>query len=131
MIFLLDDNKDDLDIIVRHLKNNGIENCKGFTSDDLFLSSLKDRVNIVIIDHSVNSKRTGLDVMKEINKKIPLCYPIIVSGNDSPRIIMQYFNNDAFRYVLKNDSGYLDLIVKYIRQAQDRMSKILNYMSSG
>jgi hypothetical protein len=44
---------------------------------------------------------------------------------------MEYLNSDAFRYVLKNDDNYLNTILVFVRQAEDRINKIVNYLKNG
>lgn len=131
MILVLDDNIDDLELIGQHFKKNGIVDFKLFESDKEFLKEINEEVVVVIIDHQIGSLKTGLTVMKDVIEKNPVCYPIVVSGNDNPRIIMEYLNSDAFRYVLKNDFNYLDTIVVFVNQAKDRINKIVNYLKNG
>lgn len=131
MILILDDNIDDLELIGHHFKKNGITNFKLFSDDRLFLNEVNEEVIIVIIDHQIGSLKTGLNVMKDVIDINPVCYPIVVSGNDDPHIIMEYLNSDAFRYVLKNDENYLNTILVFVRQAEDRINKIVNYLKNG
>lgn len=131
MILVLDDNIDDLELIGHHFKKNGIVDFKLFDNDKEFLKEINEEVVVVIIDHQIGSLKTGLTVMKDVIEKNPVCYPIVVSGNDNPRIIMEYLNSDAFRYVLKNDFNYLDTIVVFVNQAKDRINKIVNYLKNG
>jgi len=131
MILVLDDNIDDLELIGHHFKKNGIVDYKLFTNERLFLKEIDEEVIIVIIDHQIGSVKTGLSVMKDVIEKNPVCYPIVVSGNSDPHIIMEYLNSDAFRYVLKNDSNYLNTIVVFVKQAKQRISKIVNYLKNG
>lgn len=131
MILVLDDNKDDLELIGHHFKKHGIIDFKLFSDDESFLKEINEEVIIVIIDHQISAIKNGLGVMKEVVKLNPVCYPIIVSGNDNPRIIMEYLNSDAFRYVLKNDEKYLDTIIIFVRQAKERINRVINYLKNG
>lgn len=131
MILVLDDNIDDLELIGHHFRKNGIVDFKLFDNDKEFLKEINEEVIIVIIDHQIGSLKTGLNVMKDVIDINPVCYPIVVSGNDDPHIIMEYLNSDAFRYVLKNDDNYLNTILVFVRQAEDRINKIVNYLKNG
>lgn len=129
MIHLLDDSQDDLEIVERYLVRNGITDFKSFTDEELFLKELNRDVLVVLIDHFL-PKRIGLQVMKDVIEKNPICYPIIVSGNDNVRVVLDYVNCDCFRYILKNDENYLSKIVHAIREAEDRISKITKYFNA-
>lgn len=131
MIFFIDDDTEELKLIEHHLLKNGVKDFKMFINARDFLKEISPSTIVVVIDHDVKDTVTGFDIMKRVLEINPICYPIIVSGNDSPRIIMRYMNNDGFRYVLKNDAGYLDSIVKYIREAQDRIKKVTEYFNNG
>lgn len=129
MILLLDDNIDDLEIVAYGLTKSGIKDFKTFSDSAKFLAAIDGKVIIVIIDHQLSGGKTGLDIMVEVTKNHPMIYAIIVSGNSNPNIILQYMNNDGFRYIIK-DEGYINLIVKFIRQAKERIEKIANYFNN-
>lgn len=132
MILVLDDNEDDLALIGHHFKKHGIVDFKLFNNPEPFLQEINEEVIIVIIDHYLSSIKTGLDVMKEVVDMNPVCYPIVVSGSNDPNIILDYCNNDVFRYVLKStDQKYLDTIVINIRQAEGRIKRIIDYFKNG
>lgn len=127
MILVLDDNISDLEFIARHLKKNGITDFKLFDNPDLFLKEIDEDVITVVLDHQLGVT-TGFEIMEDVIDLNPICFIIILSGNSDPHIIMEYGNHDAFRYVLKNDEGYLDKIVFYIRQAEDRLNRIIEQL---
>ena len=130
MILVLDDNIDDLELIGHHFKKHGIDNVKLFDNPDLFLKEIDEDVITVVLDHQMGMK-TGLEVMKEVIDLNPVCFIIILSGNNDPHIILKYLNNDAFRYVLKSENDYLDQVVFYVRQAQDRINRIIEQLKNG
>lgn len=129
MVFLLDDSHADLEIIEHHLRKNGISDIKSFTKYEPFLNELTRNVIAVLIDHDISSDLNGLDVMKKVVNKNPMCYPIIVSGNDSINVILDYVDNGCFRYVVKSDPKYLEKIVENVRQAEIMSENILQYVS--
>lgn len=130
MIHLLDDSQDDLEIVERYLVRNGITDFKSFTDEELFLKELSRDVVVVLIDHHL-SKTTGLEVMKDVLKINPVCYPIIVSGNDSVKVILDYVDCDCFRYIIKkSDEHYLSKIVKSIFEAEQRIDRIIKYFNA-
>lgn len=127
MILVLDDNISDLEFIARHFKKSGIIDFKLFDNPDLFLKGIDESVIAVVLDHQIGV-RTGLEIMPQILELNPLIFIIVLSGNPDPHIIMKYGNNDAFRYVLKSDEGYLDQVEFYIRQAEDRLNRIIKQL---
>lgn len=130
MIHLLDDSEYDLEIIERYLIKHGRTDFKSFTDEDLFLKELSRDVLVVLIDHHL-SKGTGLQVMKQVLKINPICYPIIVSGDDNVKVILDYVDCDCFRYIIKKiDENYLPKIVQAINSAEVRINNIIEYFNA-
>jgi DNA-binding NtrC family response regulator len=130
MIHLLDDSRYDLELITKCLEKNKIYDYKSFTNEELFLQELNTNVVVVLIDHLISAGKTGLEIMKEVVERNPICYPIIVSGNENTKVILEYVDNDCFRYILKSDKDYLSKIVKAVKQAEDRIERIKKYFDA-
>lgn len=128
MIAVLDDDIDDLELIDRAFKKSGIIGYKTFLDSKEFLKSVGRETIVIVIDHNLSSGITGFDIMKKAIKTNPLCYAIIVSGQDDPQVILNYMNNDAFRYVVKRGADYVKEVILYVKQAQDRINRIANYI---
>lgn len=127
MIIYLDDSLDDLELLKRALKKKG-KDLRIFSREEDFNQSVTEKTFAVIIDHNLNSGRTGLDVMRDILAKYPACHPIIVSDNNDGRLIIQYMNSDAFRFVYKNDKGWDGTVVKYVEEAKERLDLVMSQL---
>jgi DNA-binding NtrC family response regulator len=124
---ILDDDKDMLELIEVSLKDAGIKNYRLFYSDAAFIDGLSENMHILVIDHHLNGTVDGLDVMKRAIKKNPNVFVIAMSGNNDSRLVVEYLNEGANRFVLKNESDYLDQLVKFVRQGINRFVNDLEF----
>lgn len=127
MILILDDDQEALDLLVWQLAKSGIRDVIAFSDEQLFLDALDKGTVIVVLDHYLMTGRTGLDVMKVVLQRHPVIYSIILSGTEDPRVILEYLNHDAFRYVVKRSAGSTEQVVRFINQAKARAALVANY----
>lgn len=109
----------------------GITEFRIFTDKDRFLAAIDRNVVVVVLDHFLDGPITGLEIMKEVIAKNPICYPIILSGSNDWRTILKYQEADSFRYIVKNEIDWLDKLVISINQALRRIEIIINYVHDG
>jgi len=124
---ILDDDTEMLELIEAALKDAGIRNYKLFYSDAAFIEGLSENMHILVIDHHLNAKISGLDVMKRAIRKNPSVFVIAMSGNNDSRLVVEYLNEGANRFILKNENDYLDQLVKFVRQGISRFVTDLEF----
>jgi len=124
---ILDDDTEMLELIEAALKDAGIRNYRLFYSEAQFIEELSDNMHILVIDHILNAKVSGLEVMRRAIKKNPSVFVIAMSGNSDGRLVVEYLNEGANRFVLKNESDYLDQLIKFVRQGINRFVTDLEF----
>jgi FixJ family two-component response regulator len=124
---ILDDDKMVLELIEGSLKDNGITNYKLFYSDADFIDHLSENMNILVIDHHLSAPVSGLDVMKAAIKKNPSVFAIVMSGNYDSRVVVEYLNAGANRFILKNEDDYLEQLIKFVKEGIARFVQDLEF----
>lgn len=117
LTYVLEDDEDIIYLLDRLFKANGFVDYKFFKASDEFVSSLNERVHICVIDYYLQGPLNGIDVMKIVLSQNPWCKIIMISGQDNPKVIADFVNNDGFRYVCKDWSNYTEYLVDYMQQA--------------
>lgn len=87
-----------------------------FSTSKEFLENFNDSVHICLLDVNLQEEMTGHDVMLEVLKINPLCFVIIISGVADIKVGINLMNEGGSRFVMKGGAGFLDEIVKYVRQ---------------
>lgn len=113
MILILDDNKDDLYLIGRGLKN--ISNVNMFNTYDEFIKTFNG-TGVAVIDYNLNGGRTGLGVLKEIKGKYPECKCIMISGTNNEKITMEFMRNGANDFVFKDSNGFIKNLADAVKR---------------
>jgi len=117
LTYVLEDDEDIILLLDQLFKMNGFVDYVFFKNSKDFVRDLNERVHICVIDYHLNGPMTGIDVMKVVLSKYPWCKVIMISGQDDPKVITQFVNNDGFRYVSKNAEDYSKQLVDYMQQA--------------
>lgn len=117
LIFVLDDQKQELDLIKRSFDKNGITNYNLYDSSEVFLNEFNEDVHLTIVDYLLVSGESGMDVVKKINRINPLCHNIIVSGYANADTVIEFFRNGVSDFVSKNNEDYLDDMVEAVKRA--------------
>lgn len=123
LTYILEDDRATSEMIVEILKNNSIVDYRIFSNSSEFLSSLTHEVKICVIDYMLSEKLTGLDVMKIVLAKVPECFVIIVTGQQSHDVAVDFLNYGAWKYVKKSNPKYLNELVDYILLAIKEIEK--------
>lgn len=110
-IYVLDDQKDDLDLICRRFEKEGIINCKYFIDHDKFIEEFYRGVDLSIVDFSLATTKTGMDIIDEVLEVHPFGYHIMVSGAASPKDVAAFFRDGVDDFVLKDFEFYDELVV--------------------
>jgi DNA-binding response OmpR family regulator len=113
---VLDDDQEVLEIIEGLLKKHSIQHYRLFTSTGEFLRYLTADIHVCVIDHYLPDGITGVEICKEIKAVSPNSYIIIISGQDSKDVVIQYLNACADKYVDKAKPGHLETLIEYLNE---------------
>jgi DNA-binding NtrC family response regulator len=117
LTYVLEDDEDIIVLLDELFKINGFVDYIFFKESSHFVSNLNERVHICVIDYYLPGPLNGIDVMKVVLSQNPWCKVIMISGQDNPKVIEEFVNNDGFRYVSKRSQDYETNLVTYIQQA--------------
>lgn len=128
-IFIIDDEKGLADTLADLLRMHGITNeIKTFTDPHKMLEQMNDKVKIAIVDYTLNSDLTGLELIKEIVKDYKQCLFIMLSGQDKMEVVVDFMNSTYMgcRYVEKAGRKWDELLLYYVKDFLDFISAINN-----
>lgn len=117
LTYVLEDDEDIIAILDNLFKLNGFVDYMFFKESNHFVKNLNERVHICVIDYYLPGPLNGIDVMKIVLSQNPWCKVIMISGQDNPNVIVEFVNNDGFRYVCKRSDDYTAQLVTYMQQA--------------
>lgn len=117
LTYVLEDDEDIIGLLDRLFKMNGFVDYLFFKDTNKFVLELNERVHICVIDYYLDGPMNGIDVMKVVLSRNPWCKIILISGQDDPKVIENFVNNDGFRYVYKGDKNYQQDLVSYMQKA--------------
>lgn len=123
LTYILEDDRITGELISEILKNNSIVDYKIFNNSSEFIAAVTPDVQIAVIDHYLGEKITGLDVMKIVLSKNPDCFVIIVTGQESHDVAVDFLNYGAWKYVKKKNQKYLNELVDYVLLAIKEIEK--------
>lgn len=117
LTYVLEDDEDIINLLDHLFKLNGFVDYQFFKDSAEFVRSLNDRVHICIIDYFLPGPLNGIDVMKVVLSRNPWCKVIMISGQDDPKVVSDFVNNDGFRYVYKGLTDYTTQLIDFMQQA--------------
>ncbi len=128
LLLALDDDQDMLDIVESVLCGVGIVDYKLFLDEEEFEKHITSGIHICLIDHYLSKGKTGLPLCKEIKSKSPHSFIIVISGQGSMQVVIDYLNTCADRYVDKNKLDHPKQLIKFLeeglKEAKDRKEEI-------
>lgn len=128
-LFLIDDDEDIVNVLEVIFDQNkaDLPEYKLFTKVDKFFDALTPDVNICVIDYYLK-ERTGLEIIKRINKTNPQCWFIMFSGQDRLKVIVEFMNHSyGSRYVEKGQPNSATMLLYYIKEITDKINAIESY----
>lgn len=108
-IFILDDDKDLLELVKREVDNAGIKNCKLFNDEDEFIAGLNRDLHVCVLDDKL-ARGKGSDMLLLIKKKNPGSYAIGYTANKDGDMLISYIKGKVDDWVVKKDGGFEELI---------------------
>lgn len=123
LTYVLEDDGDIIYLLDRLFKANNFVDYSFFKDTTEFMQSLNERVRICVIDYYLQGPLNGIDVMKLVLTQNPWCKVIMISGQDSHKVVADFVNNDGFRYVNKNSPDYMKELMDYMQYAISLIKK--------
>jgi DNA-binding NtrC family response regulator len=120
LTYILEDDVEIHDLINQLLKEHGITRFHIYDDPVSFMEDLTADINICVIDHTLKSGLTGIDVIKAVKEKNKRSYVIVMTGQVSYQVVVEYLNLKADKYIDKNEVDrygkltYLDDLVTAI-----------------
>ncbi|MEY2828480.1 MAG: hypothetical protein RIQ33_338 [Bacteroidota bacterium] len=99
--FIVDDVDMCLETTKMHLTNLGFQNIKTYNSGHVCLNDLVEKPDIIFLDHEM-PEITGIEVLKRIKRFDPDIFVVVVSGQDTVQIAIDFLKFGAFDYIIKN-----------------------------
>jgi DNA-binding NtrC family response regulator len=100
-ILVVDDEFDFMETIVSRLKKRGLE-ATGASSGEQALEFMETKIfDVVILDIKMPGGMDGIEALKEIKKKQPLCEVILLTGHGTVETSVEGMKLGAFDYLLK------------------------------
>lgn len=116
-ILILDDDRGEWELMAIILKQEGIdmEDVSFYDSSKNFFEALGEFPRVIVLDYRLSEGKTGFDVMTETQKLCENCYYIIITGGSvKDHIIIEFLNNKADWFILK-EGNYLTQLATAIK----------------
>lgn len=115
LIFVLDDDEDDLEFIEEFVLKKLDHPYKLYTDEKQFLDELPQGVNIFVVDHFLmQTGVSGLDIAQKIKNVNENNFIIVYSGTQNDKTISDYVEMKIDRFVYKNNPDNYALLKKAI-----------------
>jgi DNA-binding NtrC family response regulator len=130
-IFVIDDEPDMANAIGEILKFNGIHNYHLFTDPDELLTALHDDVHICIVDYYLKNDLNGMDVIKKVVERNPHCYFVMISGQESKEVVIEFTNTTwGGRYIEKAKGDLTKILAKVVTEIINHIHCVDNIYSN-
>lgn len=128
LIYILDDQPGELELIRQKFEESGIKNCRLFSDSMKFSIEFNEQVHITIIDYMLgDSANTGIDVLKEVVRVNPLCKNIIVSGMADRDIVIEFMRAGAVDFVAKEHPNYLEELTMAVKRLMPYVEQVTQF----
>jgi DNA-binding NtrC family response regulator len=128
-IFLLDDDKDTLELLSTYLENEGVEVQKENVGERA-LTILKENIFDVVISDLMIDDVDGIKILKQVKEVSPRTEVIIVTGHASVDTAVRAMKLGAFDYINKPiNLGELNIILKKAFEHQSLVAEVKNLRS--
>lgn len=121
--YVLEDDRETLDMIEDLLKANGISDYELFTKSEDMLIHIQGDIVLCVLDYYLDGRLSGLDILKEIKKRNSYSYIIVMSGQANCKIVIDCLNAGANKYIDKNEPDYLNKLIEYMLEGLQEARK--------
>lgn len=123
IIFVVDDDPFCLGIYEKHLHNMGYKDVFTFTNGVDCINGLHKSPDIVFTDYMM-LPMDGLSVVKEVKKKNPGIYAIVISGQQDNTLINSSYELGAFEYIAKGENELKN--IKIVLDKIQHINRLVN-----
>lgn len=114
-IFVLDDSRDDLDLIEDMVLKKQSNQYETFDDESYFLKRLPSTRNVYIIDHFL-IKTHGIYILQKLKEKNRGNFVISFSGTQNDQVYSDYVKEGVDRYIYKNNKDAYPNLAEAIRE---------------
>lgn len=122
-IFVLDDSRDDLELLERNVLKKVGHSYKLFIDEEVFLLEMRHSANVYVIDHFLFTM-TGLDMVQKIRDKNMANFIIVYTGTKSDKTVSDYIEKKIDRFVHKDNPDHYELLTKAINDGITQISNL-------
>ncbi|MCO6500581.1 MAG: sigma-54-dependent Fis family transcriptional regulator [Vicingus serpentipes] len=79
------------------------------TTAEEFFKALDDQPDVAIIDYNLPDKN-GVEILTELKKQNNSIIPIVLSGQEDFKVVVEAYKKGAHRYIMKNENAAIELI---------------------
>lgn len=119
LIFIVDDDKVILNLLEYTFKSREGYEVKTFSSGEDCLDNINLNPDLIVLDHKFylqgGESMSGLDTLKELNKRKENIPVIILSGQEDIELIHEYISNGAKQYIPKEDY-FIDILLESVEK---------------
>lgn len=119
LIFFIDDDKVILNLLEYTFQSRRDYNVNCYHTGEECLENLQLEPNLIVLDHILegagNNSLNGLETLKEIrkvNRDVPV---IILTGQGDDKLLSEFMENGADRYLTKDDY-FINSLIETIEQ---------------
>lgn len=127
-ILAIDDDKGIRDVLKIIFDTNGVEDYEIFSDPNKMIEEvmLQNKIYICVVDYFLNSTSiNGLILIKEIIKVNRFCWFIMLSGQESKKVIIDFLNNVyGCRYIDKGDPEMSLALMKHVNSISEQIISI-------
>jgi len=119
LIFFVDDERIILNLLEYTFSNKNGYELKFFSSAEECLEALHLHPKVVVVDHyftnNHSSSFSGIELMEQIKAYDPCIEVIVLSSQEDPSVIDEYYSKGAFRYLAK-DAYFVDELMQTLEK---------------
>jgi len=79
------------------------------TSAADFFNALDYQPDVAIIDYNLPDKN-GVEILSELKNQNNSIIPIVLSGQEDVKVVVEAYKKGAHRYIMKNENAAIELI---------------------
>lgn len=128
LTYLLDDDKDFIDLIDAHFKVRNVKDYLLFTDATKFLNEVTSDVSVCVFDYNLEGIK-GSEIIKQVKKTNPNCFFIIISGYMNEHEMKKSVNAGANRIATKDEPEFLDRLIEYIEEGIEAVRERFDFYS--
>lgn len=100
---------------------------KDFPTGEEALENLNLKPSIIVLDYHLDGQMTGLDTLKQFQKRYPEAKVIMMSAQEDIQTAVDILNNGAYDYIVKGDSAVnrLKIVLRNIEREQELTGEVI------